>query len=209
MIRSNPGSRPKTRGFSLIEILVVITIIGLLVGLALPALQNAQENARVTACQSNLKNIAQSLIAFKTRNKNNWPNETGIRFFLCLAKYDAIDKKDMGVFVCPAMSFDTLDGEVYSDWDAIDSTMTSYAGRDTKNFPINKSREGDEVIVSDDNETQDNHRTQTVYVYADAVPKTFDRKVDAEKRDITFEEGEFVSVGPDSKVEELKKLQID
>lgn len=209
MIRSNPGSRPKTRGFSLIEILVVITIIGLLVGLALPALQNAQENARVTACQSNLKNIAQSLIAFKSRNKNNWPNESGIRFFLSLAKYDAIDKKDMGVFVCPAMSFDTKDGEVYSDWDSIDSTMTSYAGRDTKNFPINKSREGDEVIVSDDNETQDNHRTQTVYVYADSVPKTFDREVDGENRGIVFEEGELVTVGPDSKVEELKKLQID
>jgi prepilin-type N-terminal cleavage/methylation domain-containing protein len=197
------------RGFSLIEILVVITIIGILVGLAVPAMQNVQENARVTNCQSNLRQIAQGLLAFKNRNNNNWPGETGIRFFLCLAKYDAIDKKDMGVFICPGTSIDNQGGEAYKDWDSIDSTMTSYAGRDTKNHPIKKSREGDEVIVGDDNEGGDNHRTQTVFVYADAVPKFFDRKIDAEKRGIVFDDELPVVVGSESEVEELKKLQID
>jgi len=54
----------KTRSFTLIELLVVVAIIAVLVSLLLPALSEAREMARRTACGSNLHQMAVATVMY-------------------------------------------------------------------------------------------------------------------------------------------------
>ena len=59
----------RRHGFTLVELLVVIAIIGILVALLLPAIQAAREAARRSQCQSNLKNVALSVLNYESAKK--------------------------------------------------------------------------------------------------------------------------------------------
>ena len=61
------------RGFTLVELLVVIGIIALLISILLPALSQARENANTIKCASNMRQLCQALTNYASENKGKFP----------------------------------------------------------------------------------------------------------------------------------------
>ena len=60
-------------GFTLVELLVVISILGLLAGLSIPAISAARASAQTAASTANLKQIYTMMQAYLAENNNNYP----------------------------------------------------------------------------------------------------------------------------------------
>jgi len=61
------------RGFTLLELLVVISIIGILVGILLPVLSAARSRASKVACMANLRQVGMGIQSYVAANKDFYP----------------------------------------------------------------------------------------------------------------------------------------
>lgn len=64
-----PGHLFARCGFTIVELLVVVSVIGVLVSLLLPAVQSARESARRTQCQSHLKQLGLAALNFESAHR--------------------------------------------------------------------------------------------------------------------------------------------
>jgi len=62
------------RAFTLVELLVVIMIIGMLIGILLPAVFGALDQAKITQCSNNLKQIGTACMTYASANRMMWPD---------------------------------------------------------------------------------------------------------------------------------------
>jgi prepilin-type N-terminal cleavage/methylation domain-containing protein len=63
----------RKRGFTLVELLVVIGIIALLISILMPALGRVRDQANRVKCMSNLRGILQGIIMYSSENKQALP----------------------------------------------------------------------------------------------------------------------------------------
>lgn len=61
------------RAFTLVELLVVISIIALLIGLLLPVLGSARASARAMVCMTNIRSLSQAAVMFSHDNDGAFP----------------------------------------------------------------------------------------------------------------------------------------
>jgi len=67
--------RSAKKGFTLVEILIVVIILGILAAIVIPQFTQASTEARISNLRTNLQTIRSQLLLYKTQHNENYPGD--------------------------------------------------------------------------------------------------------------------------------------
>ena len=183
-------------GFTLVEILVVITIIAALISIVAAVIPQAQQANRKVQCANNLRNIGGMLVQRMTGK--GLGIKGGAAMLLNVYKLGMIKRGDEKVFICPGDAItrgQNLDDPEFRklydsiDLNNIDPMMISYAGRNRKTHPLKADSRDKQAWACDcqgADGRQGHHHAGLNVLYEDGST--------------VFQDTEFLGVGPDDPI---------
>lgn len=90
----------RQKGFTLVELLVVMAVIIILAGLLLPALSKAREQGRRTSCMNNLRQIGLAIAMYRLDYNEAYPTGLNLLYNSTDPTKGYID--NLKIFVCPS-----------------------------------------------------------------------------------------------------------
>ena len=121
----NTGRRARCRGFTLIELMIVVVILGLLATIIMPRILNRPEQARRMKAKIDIRNIESALALFKT-DTGRFPttseglealvSDPGIKGYNRDAYLDKVPVDPWGnryIYVCPGVASKDYDLESF------------------------------------------------------------------------------------------------
>jgi len=94
-----------SRAFTLVELFVIIAVIGVLIGLLLPAVQMVRESARHASCQNNLKQLILAVVNYTDSNRRL---PIGAKTALLRSQFGWNDGYGWGVAILPFLEQEAL-----------------------------------------------------------------------------------------------------
>jgi len=141
----------KKRGFTLVELLVSISIIGLLIAIALPALSKARHQAQKIQCGSNQHQLGVAIENYAVNNKDYLPRGPPDNAFATgiianptvnhgvLYSQNYIGSLD--AFFCPTATFYSKDGLAGAkNWGLVGPVISSFIYRNSTLAPLEAKR---------------------------------------------------------------------